>query len=191
MSSRAKSSALVAVTLVGLLATACTSSGETFRPDPSATVAIAIHSSDVPVPGAEAVTSAAADTCRIVSGPAVTHRFGGTVTTETASTSAIGNPLCTFTLRRSNLGHPGVITVTTLAGRRGAYDRARARADHRVDLAGVGNRAFYVARTGTLEILNGQALVVIHAVFRVPGSRSSSPARLKADLTELARALTV
>jgi hypothetical protein len=182
---------LACLLVTSLLATSCTSSSDPSAGAPRATPSIAIHSDDETIPGAEAASPSAGDSCRIVGRAALARRFGGTVVSETASTTPIGDPLCTFTMSRSNLGLPGVITVTSYAsGGLVAYRRLRADSLHPADLVGVGDQAFYAARTGTLALLKGRALVVVRAVFRVPAGRSAPISELKSDLIHFAPAVS-
>ena len=140
--------------------------------------------------GAEAATGGAVGQCKITSSPDVASAFGGKVGTETAGTSGIGNPICRFTLAKSNAGAPGTVSVTLNASASATeFAQLKKQTQGGTSLSGVGDNAFYVSNTATLQFLKGHSAVVMQANIRVPGGMPPKPVQVRADSVALAKAI--
>jgi hypothetical protein len=164
---------------------ASTSPGPT---SPSPTTPTTRSTTSTPA-GAEAPTARGTGKCKIASTSDVAAAYRGKVASEAAGSSGIGNPQCQFALSTSNVGVPGTVTITVNASQSRA---AFARAGQRVRggaVAGVGDAAFYVTNTTTIEFLKGRTVATIQADLRVPGRPVPRPDRVRADTVALARAV--
>ena len=140
--------------------------------------------------GAEAATGGAVGQCRITSSSTVASAFGGKVGTETAGTSGIGNPICKFTLARSNAGAPGTVSVTlNTSANSKAFAQLKGQAQGGTSVSGVADDAFYVSNTATLQFLKGHTWVVMQANIRVPGGTPPKPTQVRADTVALAKTI--
>lgn len=138
--------------------------------------------------GAEGATPVTGAPCRITSPTDVAAAFGGKVGPSTAGTSGIGNPICRFTLTKSNAGVPGTVSVTVdTKSSAKTFAQVKKSQPGAVSVGGVGDSAFYVASTGTLQFIKGSQAAVLQAVLRAPGGPAPSAARVKADVISLAR----
>jgi hypothetical protein len=140
---------------------------------------------------AEGATPVAGAPCRITSSADVAVAFGGKVGTSTAGTSGIGNPICRFTLTKSNAGVPGTVSVTVNAKSTAkTFAQIKKSQPGAASVSGVGDSAFYVASTGTLQFIKGSQAAVLQATLRAaPGGPSPSANQVKADVTSLARSV--
>jgi hypothetical protein len=171
--------------VAAVLVAGCTSSGGTMPPAPSGP---AHPHSASGAPGAENQASAASERCGFASMALVTKAFGAVGVTESVGRTPLGRATCRFAMRRSNVGAGGYVTLThtpntsarSFRGIQAAMAGAR-------PLAGVADRAFYVPGTTTLHFQKTSVTVAITATLRVPGSRQTKPAVVRADLVTLAR----
>ena len=116
--------------------------------------------------------------------------FGGKVASETAGTSGIGNPICQFALTKSNAAAPGRVSVTLNAAySTAAFARVKKQAQGASPLTGIGESAFYVDGTATLQFIKGRTAVVIQADIRMPGGTPPKPSQVRADTVLLAKAI--
>ena len=140
--------------------------------------------------GAEGATPATTRECPIATSEAVASSYGGTVGTESAGTSPIGNPICQFSLTRSNAGDPGRITIALNASMSAAtFAKIKRQAQGAVSTPGIGASAFYVPATLTMQFLKGHNAVVIQADLRAPHGLPRDPDRVRGDTVVLARAI--
>ena len=140
--------------------------------------------------GAEGATPATTRECPIATSEAVASSYGGTVGTESAGTSPIGNPICQFSLTRSNTGDPGHITIALNASMSAAtFAKIKRQAQGAVSMPGIDASAFYVPATLTMQFLKGHNAVVIQADLRAPHGLPRDPDRIRGDTAVLARAI--
>jgi hypothetical protein len=181
--------AAVAASVV-VLASSCTSSSQprptaSITPDGSPRPRVSSHSR----PGAEAISPTAAERCTFGSMRQVSRSFGAKVRSEKVGPTGIGRRQCTFTVTSSDVGAPGTVTLTLgTKVARSVFDRARTAAAG-TPVEGVGDRAFYTARTQSLSLLKGATMVVIAADLRVPGSARPKPQIVRRDLIRLGRSV--
>lgn len=140
--------------------------------------------------GVEAPTPAGGvGPCKITTAHDVGAAYHGKVASETATTSGIGNPLCMFTLSGSNVGAPGTVTVTVNTSLSpAAFAQTKRHATGATSVA-VGDSAFYVAESGTLQFIKGDTAAVIQANLHVPGAKPPKPSQLLADTLTLSRTI--
>ena len=140
--------------------------------------------------GAEGATPAATRECPIATSEAVASSYGGPVGTESAGTSPIGNPICQFTLTRSNAGAPGHVTITLNASMSTAtFAKIKRQAQGAVSVAGIGASAFYVPATLTMQFIKGHSAVVIQADLRASHGLPRDPDQVRGDTSVLAKAI--
>jgi hypothetical protein len=140
--------------------------------------------------GAEAPTSAAQDKCRIVSASAMTAAIGGKLVAETSGLSGVGNAVCMFEFTRTRPRQDTRITLSAnQSGNRAAFSRTKARTPKAQTVGGVGDAAFFVKATSTLQLLEGAKVVIIQATPRLAGSSGSVPLIGKAVLVKIAKAV--
>lgn len=140
--------------------------------------------------GAEGATPAGAAQCRITAPGDVAAAFGGKVVTTSAGTSGIGNPICRFTLTKSNAGVPGTVSVTVDAKSSAkTFAQIKKSLPGATSVAGVGDSAFFVAGTSTVQFLKGSQAAVLQATLRAPGGPTPPAARVKSDLIVLAQSI--
>lgn len=151
-------------------------------PTPTATQSASNKPGVSPTPGAEAVV---ADQCRITSAAAVGAAYGGRVGAESGTTTGVGNPICRFTMSRSNVGRPGMVTVSLSTAESVAVFRRSVR--HQSAVHGVCESAYYA--NATLRFRQGHTTGAISASLRTPGSRQPAPQRLRADAIALAKSM--
>jgi hypothetical protein len=176
--------------LAGLLLASCTSKGSTgpARPTPS----IRIHGANGSAsPGAESIkTGAAREKCTITTMAAIGRTFRARGVSESVGRTGIGNPICRFTVRSSNLGAPGTVTVSlTPHASATTFHHAQQGARGAVVISSVGDRAFYVLQTGTLQMIKGSHRVVVQAGLHVPAGPSPKPLILRRDLVAIGRSI--
>lgn len=140
--------------------------------------------------GAEGVTPGAKKPCPITSSAPVGKAFGAKAVTYTATTSPLGKPLCTFKLAGSNIGGARGTVVTTADGSssRKTFDQVRKQVAGSAPVTHVGDAAFYVNDTGTLQFIKGTTSVVVQATFDVKAGTKYA-AHIRSDVLELARAI--
>jgi hypothetical protein len=110
--------------------------------------------------------------------------------TSTATTSPLGKPLCTFTFSTSNIGAAAGSVVATEDGTssRSAFDEVRKQVAGSTMVHSVGDAAFYVNGTGTLQFIKGRTSVVIQATFKLKAGTKYA-AHIKLDIVALARSI--
>jgi hypothetical protein len=112
------------------------------------------------------------------------------VTALLARTSATGKPLCTFTLSTTSIGaRATVITSMDSASSPSQFASARRSTVGTTSVTGVGDAAFYVGATSTLQFLDGKSAVVVQAQFAVKAGTKYA-ARIKANLITLGQSIT-
>ena len=138
--------------------------------------------------GAEGATEGAVGECKITSSETVASAYGGEVGSETAGTSGIGNPICQFSLTRSNAAAPGHVSITLNASMSAtAFANLKKQAQGAVTVQGVADNAFYVPGTATMQFIKGRTAVVIQADLRLPHGMPPMPTQVRADTAALAR----
>lgn len=180
----------LAGTLVALGALLSCTSSPRATPAPS-TPPVRIHTATQSAPpGKENVTGAAQERCQIATVAAVTRTFGGGKVAETVGTTGIGAPTCRFVLTTSNLRVPGTVTVTLTAGvSRATFARGRPATRGTATVTGIGDHAFYVPNSGTLQLLKGTTRVVVQTDLRIPAGPPARPKQLRKDVVALGAAI--
>lgn len=131
-----------------------------------------------------------AERCVITSAAGATRYFGAQQVSETTGTTGIGNPFYRFTLRTSDLEVPRAITASLAAGTSTtAFAKAEAAARGAASVTGLADRAFYTARTGTLQLLKNGKRVIVQAALHVSGGSTLAPRMLRRDLVLLGRSI--
>ncbi len=138
--------------------------------------------------GAEGATEGAVGECKITSSETVASAYGGKIGSESAGTSGIGNPICQFSLTKSNAAAPGHVSITVNASMSAAaFAKLRKQAQGAVTVQGIGDNAFYIPGTATMQFIKGRTAVVIQADLRLPHGMPPMPIRVRADTATLAR----
>jgi hypothetical protein len=131
-----------------------------------------------------------ASPCALVTSAEVRAAFGGAVGAGRVDNSLPGAPSCHFTVKKSNLGLDGEAVVFITPGQSAAmFKLARKEVPGAVAVAGVGTAAFYNPHTSAIELLKGNRVANAQAIFLNPGGARPNPAKLKADVVALAKAV--
>ena len=126
------------------------------------------------------------DNCRITSAQSVAGVFKAKVTAETAGVGGTGSKLCHFTLGRSNIGVPTEISMSlSVISRPAAFGQLRKSTPGAVAIAGVGQDAFYVPATATLQLRSGRTVVVVASRPYAPGAPKPTVTRRAQERTDL------
>jgi hypothetical protein len=139
--------------------------------------------------GAEAPTSAAQDKCRIVSATAMTAAIGGKLVVETSGLSGVGNPVCMFEFTRTRPHQDTRVTLSSNQSGRAAFRKTAARTPKAHTVKGVGDAAFFVKATSTLQLLKGAKIVIIQATARAVGAAGAVPLIGQSVLLKVAKAV--
>ncbi|SDI99426.1 hypothetical protein SAMN05444157_1181 [Frankineae bacterium MT45] len=143
--------------------------------------------------GAEGVTAGSGPTCPIISAAALGTAFSGRVSATVTKTSGVGRPLCIFTLATSNVGARGqssgsvnmsLSTGTTPA----AFAKAKATTPGAISIPHLGDDAYYVPSTSTLQVRSGTKSVGIQASMNTPAG-TQFVKRIQADLVAAAKVI--
>jgi hypothetical protein len=136
----------------------------------------------------EVPVSTNTDPCKITTGSTVGKAFGAKVTNETAGRSGTGAYLCKFSLTKTNAGPGGTVQMSQISPVSAAtFAKIRAQTPGAKKVTGVGDAAFYVPRTHTLQVRSGHTVAVISADLRAPLAPTASASRTRADLVALGR----
>jgi hypothetical protein len=137
-----------------------------------------------------ALTAAApASPCTLATTAQVKAAFGGTVAAGKVDNS-IGVPSCHFAVKHSNLGASGEAIVFITPGQSAAtFKLAKKEVPGAVNVAGIGNGAFYAANTGSIEMLKGNTVANAQGVFLDANAHPITTAKMKADVIALAKAV--
>lgn len=128
------------------------------------------------------------DPCKITTGSTVGKAFGAKITNETAGRSGTGAYLCRFSLTKTNAGPAGTVQMSQISPESAAtFAKVRAGIAGAKKVSGVGDAAFYVPRTHTLQVRRGHTVVVITADLRSPLAAPASATKTRADLVALGR----
>ncbi len=153
-------------------------------------VGVGAGSSNSSPVGAEGQTPGAVRPCPIASSRQVARSFGARSASFTTRTSALGKPMCLFTMSRAHIGgRPAQATVTmTLDADLGARQfRAVERDVPNVQaVGGLADAAFYANDTGTMQFLKGRTSVVVQATYRVRAGTKYA-AKIEANIIALCR----
>jgi hypothetical protein len=104
--------------------------------------------------------------------------------------TGIGNPQCVFTLKSSNVGPGGTVTVNRSDdGTAASFAGAKKAAPGAQTITGVGDSAFLVPDAVELRFIRGHSVVSITASLRVPGVAQPKPDQLKSDLESLGKSI--
>jgi hypothetical protein len=139
--------------------------------------------------GAEAPTSAAQDKCRIVSATALKAAVGGKMVAETSGLSGVGNAVCTFEFSKSTHQTTRISLSANQSGSKGTFRKTTARTTGAQTVPGLGDGAFFVKATSTLQLLTGAKVVIIQATARAAGAVGAVPAISRAVLVKVAKAV--
>ena len=127
--------------------------------------------------------------CKLVTVAQVKAAFGGTVAPGKLDNS-IGVPSCHFAVKHSNLGVNGEAVVFITPGQSPAtFTIAKKHVPGAVSVSGIGNGAFYVANTGSIEMLKGNTVANAQGVFLDANAHPITSAKMKADVIVLAKAV--
>jgi hypothetical protein len=133
--------------------------------------------------------AAPASPCKLATTAQVKSAFGGTVAAGKVDNS-IGIPSCHFAVKHSNLGVSGEAIVFITPGQTAAtFKLAKKEVPGAVTVSGIGNGAFYVANTGSIELLKGNTVANAQGVFLDSNAHPITTAKMKADVISLARAV--
>ena len=133
--------------------------------------------------------AAAPSPCKLVTVAQVKAAFGGTVAAGKLDNS-IGVPSCHFAVKHSNLGVSGEAVVFITPGQSPAtFKIAKKQVPGAVSVSGIGNGAFYVANTGSIEMLKGNTVANAQGVFLDANAHPITSAKMKADVIVLAKAV--
>jgi len=138
---------------------------------------------------AGSVGAATPSPCKLVTVAQVKAAFGGTVAAGKLDNS-IGVPSCHFAVKHSNLGVNGEAVVFITPGQSPAtFTIAKKHVPGAVSVSGIGNGAFYVANTGSIEMLKGNTVANAQGVFLDANAHPITSAKMKADVIVLAKAV--
>jgi hypothetical protein len=127
--------------------------------------------------------------CSLATVAQVKAAFGGTVSAGKVDTST-GVPACHFKVKHSNLGASGEAIVFVAPGQSAAtFKLAKKEVPGAVSVSGIANGAFYSANTGSIELLKGQTVANAQGVFLDADAHPIATAKMKADVTALAKAV--
>jgi len=113
-------------------------------------------------PAVEQPSNPAAERCLIVSAGLVGQAFGADSVMETVGTTPLGRPQCTFTMRKTNAGPGGQVTaVRTTHSSARAFRQIQAANSGANPVPRLGDRAFYVPRTSTVQFQRGSTIIMI------------------------------
>jgi hypothetical protein len=128
--------------------------------------------------------------CKLATRADVKAAFGGTVASGKVDNSLPGAPTCQFAVKGSNLGLSGTAVVFVTPGQSEAtFKVARKIVPGAVSVAGVGTAAFYNPHTTSVELLKGNTVASAQGIFLNPGGPPPNPAKVKADVIVLAKAV--
>lgn len=128
------------------------------------------------------------DPCKITTGSTVGKAFGAKITNETAGRSGTGAYLCQFSLTKTNAGPGGTVQMSQVSPESAAtFAKVRAGIAGAEKVSSVGDAAFYVPHTHTLQLRRGHTVVVISASLRAPLAPTASASKTRADLVALGR----
>lgn len=134
-------------------------------------------------------TTQAARTCGYADATMVSAAYGGTVTASTASTSGTGSQLCSFTMTTTNLGFPGVVSLTRVTSGADGFAQVKAAHPEATPVSGLGDDAFYLPASSQLQFLKGGNVVIIDTMAGVPAGPQPDPAATQADAMALGTAI--
>lgn len=127
--------------------------------------------------------------CKLATTAQVKAAFGGTVGAGKVD-SSIGVPSCHFAVKHSNLGVSGEAVISVTPGQSAAtFKLAKKEVPGAVAVSGIGNGAFYVANTGSIELLKGNMVASAQGVFLDADAHPITSAKMKADVIVLAKAV--
>jgi hypothetical protein len=128
-----------------------------------------------------------ASPCSLATVAQVKAAFGGTVSTGKLDMST-GVPACRFKVKHANVGASGEAILFLTPGQSAAtFKIAKKEVPGAVSVSGIGNGAFYVASTGSIELLKGNTVANVQGVFLDDDAHPITTAKMKADVTALAK----
>jgi hypothetical protein len=128
--------------------------------------------------------------CSLATVAQVKAAFGGTVGPGKIDNSLPGAPTCQFAVKGSNLGMSGEAVVFITPGQtKATFALARKIVPGAVTVAGVGDGAFYNPHTTAIELIKGATVANAQAIFLNPGGPQVGAAKVKADVTALAKSV--
>jgi hypothetical protein len=132
---------------------------------------------------------APASPCSLTTVAQVKSAFGGAVSAGKLDTST-GVPACHFTVKHANVGASGEAIVFLTPGQSAAtFKSAKKEVPGAVSVAGIGNGAFYVANTGSIEMLKGDTVANVQGVFLDNDAHPITTAKMKTDVIVFAKAV--
>ena len=133
------------------------------------------------------VGAAPTNPCKLVTTAQVHAAFGGTVAAGKVDNS-LGVPSCHFAVKHSNLGVSGEAIVFITPGQSAAtFKIAKKEVPGAINVPGIGNGAFYVANTGSIELLKGNTVANVQGLFLDKDAHPITSAKMKADVIVLAK----
>jgi hypothetical protein len=128
--------------------------------------------------------------CKLATTADVRAAFGGSVGAGKLDSSLPSAPTCRFSVKHSNLGLSGTAVVFITPGQSAAtFKIARKEVPGAVSVSGVGTAAFYNPHTTAVELLRGNTVASAQGIFLNPGGPGPNPAKIKADVIVLAKAV--
>lgn len=188
--------ALVTISALLLVAgcTACSSGSSTTSAAapaaaPSATATASAAAAAASGSTAAAAGSGSSDPCSLATVAQIQALFGGTVSAGAASTDATQvNPNCVWQVTASNFGGSGEVDIYLPAAMQDAtkFGYAKDGSPGAIDVAGVGDAAFYSPKTAALTFASGDTVVTVQSVFIGGDGNTADAATTQSDLTALA-----
>lgn len=125
--------------------------------------------------------------CGLATVAQVKAAFGGTVSAGKIDNS-LGVPSCHFKVKHSNVGASGEVVLFITPGQTPTtFKIAKKEVPGAVSVPGIGNGAFYVANTGSIEMIKGNTVANVQGVFLDADAHPITSAKLKADVTALSK----
>ncbi len=128
--------------------------------------------------------------CKLATTAEVRAAFGGSVSAGKIDNSIPSAPTCRFSVKHSNVGLSGLAVVFITPGQSAAtFKIAKKLVPGAVSVSGVGTAAFYDPHTTAVELLRGNTVASAQGIFFNPGGPGPNPAKIKADVILLAKAV--
>ena len=128
--------------------------------------------------------------CKLATTAQVKAAFGGTVGAGKVDNSLPGEPVCKFSVKGSNLGFNGDAVVFVTPGQTmQTFKLAEKSIPGVVAVAGIGSGAFYNPHSTSIELIKGGVVASAQGIFLNPGGPQPNAAKVKADVTVLAKAV--
>ncbi|HEY3716344.1 MAG TPA: hypothetical protein VGL39_17590 [Jatrophihabitantaceae bacterium] len=115
--------------------------------------------------------------------------FDGVVSATAVSTSPIGNPLCVFTLRTSDVGAGGTVSMSLDAKASArSFGQVKGQTKGATTVDGLGQDGFYVNDDSTMRFLSGSTSVVVQATMKLRAGTQYAK-QIRADVLAVSKAI--